>query len=146
MRKIKGFVALAVMGTVLSGCYVVPIQPYPNSNVSTRNSPAVAGVPLPPPVYTARLYPTNEQAAALGRVAGTITNPERGHGEFAFALGSERYAGEATREPGSSSGHANASGDRGGFVKCSYTMNSASLGAGTCNFSGGARYDMHISL
>lgn len=146
MRKIKGFVALAVMGTVLSGCYVAPIQPYPNSNVSTRNSPAVAGVPLPPPVYTARLYPTNEQAAALGRVAGTITNPERGHGEFAFALGSERYAGEATREPGSSSGHANASGDRGGFVKCSYTMNSASLGAGTCNFSGGARYDMHISL
>ena len=146
MRNIKGFVAFAVMGTVLSGCYVAPIQPYPNSNVSTRNSPAVAGVPLPPPVYTARLYPTNEQAAALGRVAGTITNPERGHGEFAFALGSERYAGEATREPGSSSGHANASGDRGGFVKCSYTMNSASLGAGTCNFSGGARYDMHISL
>ena len=146
MRNIKGFVAFAVMGTVLSGCYVAPIQPYPNSNVSTRNSPAVAGVPLPPPVYTARLYPTNEQAAALGRVSGTITNPERGHGEFAFALGSERYAGEATREPGSSSGHANASGDRGGFVKCSYTMNSASLGAGTCNFSGGARYDMHISL
>ena len=146
MRNIKGFVAFAVMGTVLSGCYVAPIQPYPNSNVSTRNSPAVAGVPLPPPVYTARLYPTNEQAAALGRVAGTITNPERGHGEFAFALGSERYAGEATREPGSSSGHANASGDRGGFVKCNYTMNSASLGAGTCNFSGGARYDMHISL
>ena len=146
MRNIKGFVALAVMGTVLSGCYVVPIQPYPDSNLSTRNSPAVAGVPLPPPVSTARLYPTNEQAAALGRVAGTITNPERGHGEFAFALGSERYAGEATREPGSSSGHANASGDRGGFVKCNYTMNSASLGAGTCNFSGGARYDMHISL
>ena len=55
MRNIKGFVALAVMGTVLSGCYVVPIQPYPDSNVSTRNSPAVASVPLPRPVYAARL-------------------------------------------------------------------------------------------
>ena len=83
---------------------------------------------------------------ALGRVSGTITNPERGHGEFSFSLGNERYVGEATRESGSSSGHANASSDRGGYVKCSYTMNSASLGAGTCNFSGGARYDMHISL
>ena len=145
MRNIKGFIALAAMSAALSGCYVVPIQPYPNSNVPTRDFSALAGVPLPRPVYTARLYPTNESAAALGRVSGTITNPERGHGEFAFTLGNERYVGEATREPGSPSGHANASGDRGGFVKCSYTMNSASLGAGSCNFSGGARYDMHIS-
>ena len=47
-------------------------------------------------------------------MSGTITNPERGHGEFSFSLGNERYVGEATRESGSSSGHANASSDRGG--------------------------------
>ncbi len=145
-RCVKAGVVVAVVSTALAGCYVVPIQPSPYTEAQTRNSVPMAAAPAPRPVYTARLYPTNESAAALGRVSGTITNPERGHGEFSFVLGNERYSGEATREPGSSSGYANASGDRGGYVKCTYTMNSASLGGGTCNFSGGARYDMHISL
>ena len=149
MLKLKAGLTLSALCAGLSGCYVVPMQSYSNSNnsLNSANASAVAILPpLPRPVYTARLYPVNEAAAALGRVTGTISNPERGHGEFSFTVGSESFSGEATREPGSSKGHANASGNRGGFVKCGYAMSSTSFGTGSCLFSGGARYDMHVSL
>ncbi|MFZ6751168.1 hypothetical protein [Undibacterium sp. Ren11W] len=149
MLKLKASLTLTALCAVLSGCYVVPIQSYSNGNnsLNSQNAAAIAVLPpLPRPVYTARLYPVNEAAAALGRITGTISNPERGHGEFSFTAGSESFVGEATREPGSSKGHANASGNRGGFVKCDYAMSSSSLGTGSCLFSGGARYDMHVSL
>jgi hypothetical protein len=148
MLNLKTVFSIAALSATLSACYVVPVQSYSNSNNSlhNQNATAMAVVPLPRPVYTARLYPTNEAAAAIGRIAGTISNPERGHGEFSFTVGSESFAGEATREPGSAKGHANASGNRGGFVKCDYAMSSASLGSGSCTFSSGARYDMHVSL
>lgn len=148
MLKLKVSLTLTALSALLSGCYVVPVQSYSNgsNSLNSQNAAAMAVVPLPRPVYTARLYPTNEAAAALGRITGTISNPERGHGEFSFTAGSESFSGEATREPGSSKGHANASGNRGGFVKCDYAMSSSSLGTGSCLFSGGARYDMHVSL
>jgi hypothetical protein len=148
MLNLKTVFSITALSATLSGCYVVPVQSYSNSNHSlhNQNATAMAVVPLPRPVYTARLYPTNEAAAAIGRIAGTISNPERGHGEFSFTVGSESFVGEATREPGSAKGHANASGNRGGFVKCDYAMSSASLGSGSCTFSSGARYDMHVSL
>jgi hypothetical protein len=110
-----------------------------------KNQPPTAAQPVPRPVYTARLYPTNDSAAAMGRVSGTISNPERGHGEFAFVLANENFSGEATRAPGATKGTANATGNRGSYVKCSYTMSSAQLGTGTCQFANGATYDMHIS-
>ncbi len=145
MLNIKGVLAAASVCAALSGCYVVPIQPYP-ATYGNQAPSATAPVVIPRPVYTARLYPVNESASSMGRIAGTISNPERGHGEFSFSDGSETYAGEATRAPNSAKGNANAAGNRGGYVKCDYTMSSANLGTGTCVFSSGARYDMHISL
>lgn len=146
MVSIKGFLAIAIASASLSACYVVPLQQYPAVNSNYGSSVSVAPTVVVRPVYTARLYPVNESASSMGRIAGTISNPERGHGEFSFSVGSETFAGEATRAPNSSKGTANAAGNRGGFVKCDYTMSSSALGSGTCQFSSGARYDMHISL
>ncbi|MDB5895182.1 MAG: hypothetical protein JWQ88_2713, partial [Rhodoferax sp.] len=93
-----------------------------------------------------RLYPVNDMAGKMGPITGLISNPERGYGQFTFVVGSESFMGEATREPGSNSGKANAAGNRGGFTKCEYTMTNGSLGNGACVFSNGARFEMHISL
>lgn len=146
MLNVKSTLTLAALCSTLSGCYVVPIQSYPAGNPQLQAPMAAAPVAAPRPVYTARLYPVNDVASSMGRITGTISNPERGHGEFAFLVGNESYAGEATRAPNSAKGSANAAGNRGGYVKCDYTMSSAALGTGSCIFSSGARYDMHISL
>ena len=142
------FATTAICAT-LSACYVMPVNPqssyqygaYANPNAGVAIVPAAA---IRPP-YTARLYPSNDAAARQGQVSGMITNPERGHGEFSFAMGGETFRGEATRAPNSSKGVANAAGSRGGYVRCDYTMSNAELGSGSCQFSQGARYDMHIS-
>lgn len=141
----KGVFALAMVCTVLSACYVVPLQPYPPAQ---ENPHALTVPPLlvSHTVYTARLYPVNDSASAMGRISGTISSSERGHGEFSFSVNNETFVGEATREPNSSKGIANAIGNRGGYVKCEYAMSSTALGMGTCNFSNGARFDIHISL
>ena len=142
MFKVKALVTAVVASTVLSGCVVTPLYPAPGA---ANSQPPATAQAVVRPVYTARLYPTNDSAAALGRVSGTISNPERGHGEFAFTLGNETFSGEATRAPGATKGTANATGSRGSYVKCSYAMSSAQLGTGTCTFANGATYDIHIS-
>lgn len=142
MFTVKTLFAALATSTVLTGCYVVPLTQAPGA---MNNQQPVAMQPAVRPIYTARLYPTNDSAAALGRVSGTISNPERGHGEFAFTLANESFSGEATRAPGASKGTANATGNRGSYVKCTYTMSSAQLGTGTCLFANGATFDMHIS-
>lgn len=143
MLKLKFTLCTLAIGTLLSGCYVVPVQQAP---AAAYNQPPAATVATPRPVYTARLYPTNDSAATMGRIAGTISNPERGHGEFSFTLANETFSGEATRAPGSAKGTANATGNRGGYAKCTYAMTSNVLGTGTCTFANGATFDMHISL
>ena len=97
------------------------------------------------PVFTARMYPVNDNASRMGPVSGVITNPEHGHGQFTFAAAGETYSGEATRGVSSSKGVANAVGNRGGYVACSYAMSSSNLGSGSCQFANGARYDLHIT-
>jgi hypothetical protein len=151
MLKLSVFATIAVIGASLSACYVVPLNQYPNGQAANgaygNNSGGVAIVPVPAyrPAFTARLYPANAQAAQLGGASGVISNPEQGHGQFTFSLGGEQYAGEATRTPNSTKGMANATGNRGGFARCDYTMSSGALGSGSCTFAGGARFDMHIS-
>jgi hypothetical protein len=146
MNKISNVLALAI-GLGLSGCYVMPLNQYPSTTGNGYGSGGVAVVPVAAyrPVYTARLYPGNAAASRLGGVSGVISNPEQGRGEFSFTMGGEAYAGEATRAPNSAKGVANASGNRGGFVRCDYMMSSAALGYGSCTFASGARFDMHIS-
>lgn len=146
--RITNLLALAVIGTTMSACYVVPLDhPAATGKGYQSYQPHVAAAPLPAirPVFTARMYPANDIAGRMGEFSGIITNPERGHGEFSFSVGGESFRGEATRDPNSVKGVANASGNRGGFVRCDYTMSSAQLGTGRCNFSSGARYDIHVS-
>lgn len=149
MLKFSRLLALAAMGSALSACYVMPLNQYPASGVNPafHNAQGTAFVPVTAvrPPFSARLYPSNDAASRIGNVAGVISNPERGHGEFSFNLGGESFIGEATRAPNSTKGVANASGNRGGFVRCDYAMSSASLGTGSCQFSNGAQYSMHIS-
>ncbi|MET3131044.1 hypothetical protein AAKU55_001302 [Oxalobacteraceae bacterium GrIS 1.11] len=142
----KKITLIATIGAALSACYVVPI----NQGVPSQSAPAAAvavypAAPIQTPPLTARLYPTNDAAARIGRVSGTISRPEKGYGLFTVTAGNETYSGEATREQGSAKGTANAAGNRGGYIKCDYTMSNSSLGTGVCEFSNGSRFDMHIS-
>lgn len=140
MINIRNVALAAALSASLAGCYVVPLQ-YPPA----EGAPAAASVPVQLPVLTARLYPVNDAAASMGRLAGTISRPETGHGVFSLMAGNETYTGEATRAPGTSRGKANAAGSKGGYLRCEYTMTTTLLGNGTCTFSNGARFDMHIS-
>jgi hypothetical protein len=150
MLKLSIVAVIAVIGASLSACYVVPLNQYPNGPNGAGMYNGGSGTAIVPmaayrPNFSARLYPGNEAASRLGSVTGVISNPEQGHGQFSFSLGGESYAGEATRTPNSTKGVANATGNRGGFVRCDYVMSSAALGWGSCTFSNGARYDMHLS-
>ncbi|MDE2606383.1 MAG: hypothetical protein KGL68_10740 [Burkholderiales bacterium] len=132
--------AAAILAGALAGCYVVPIQPAP-APAAVALVPAAA----PPLTFTARLYPANELASGYGVVAATVTNDLDGRGRFSTVIGEESFTGEATRLAGSArDGLANGAGSRGGFITCRYTMNSPTLGTGTCRHSSGATFAMHI--
>ena len=126
----------------LAGCYVVPIQP-----TSVPAGPTVVmPAPVPQPVtFSARLYPANELAGSYGMVSAVVTSDLNGRGRFSTAIDGENFTGESTRVAGSSrDGVANGAGTRGSYVSCRYTMNSATLGTGSCRLSNGAMFTMHI--
>jgi hypothetical protein len=153
-----GFAALA-----LSGCYVVPIAPdgtplysavavpapvpmqVPAPLVVSPSAPAVLPGPPMPAVLQARLYPSNDAATRVGMLSGTVTNMMTGKGRFQLDYRGEVLVGEATRAPGDDySGIANAYGDRGTYMNCTYRMTTPYQGTGTCNLSNGARYQVHL--
>lgn len=142
-RRPLQLAALALATAGLAGCYVVPMYP--------PTAPAGAGAPgaLPPPAaaltFTARLYPANDLASSYGMVAAVVTNDLNGRGRFSTAINGESFTGEATRAAGSGrDGMANGAGNRGSYLNCRYTMNSPTLGTGTCRLSDGAVFTMHI--
>ncbi|MDB5900172.1 MAG: hypothetical protein JWP41_3774 [Ramlibacter sp.] len=127
--------------SALSGCYVVPMQSYPPAT-STMVMPAG---PPPPLTFSARLYPANDLATAYGMVAAVVTNDLNGRGHFSTAINGENFSGEATRMAGSPrEGVANGAGNRGSYLNCRYTMNSPTLGTGSCRMSNGAAFTMHV--
>ena len=132
--------ATAAAAALLTGCYVVPVHP--------QHTTVHVPVPTAPPApltFTARLYPSNEAAAAHGVVLAVVTNDLNGRGHFSTNIAGEAFSGEATRAAGSSrDGVANGAGQRGSFINCRYTMNSATLGTGTCRVSTGATFTMHV--
>jgi hypothetical protein len=98
-----------------------------------------------PLTFTARLYPANELASGAGVVHATVTNDLQGRGVFTTTIQGERFVGEATRKAGSTrDGLANGVGDRGGYLACQYTMNSATLGSGACRLHTGAVFSLHL--
>ena len=147
---------LAASAVSLSGCYVLPVTPegYP------YGYPAYPAPPSPPPAaipyagapsgqvpasLPARLYPANEIATQTGVIHGTVTNMMTGKGRFQLNYRGETLAGEATRVDGDSRrGVASAYGSGGAYMSCEYQMRTPQQGAGTCQFSNGAKYQVHI--
>jgi hypothetical protein len=135
----------------LSGCYIVPMgadgQPIwpalpPSGYGQAPHAPSQRAVPT---VLHARLYPANDLATETGMVSGTVTNMMSGKGRFQLNYRGELLTGEATRVSGEErKGVASAYSPTGSFMSCEYQMNSPSQGAGTCHFSNGARYQVHI--
>jgi hypothetical protein len=142
IARAYSFTAVLAGVAALAGCYVVPLQPPAHSTVVHVPAPA----PAPGPVtFSARLYPSNDRAAAYGTLMAVVTNDLNGRGHFSTNINGENFSGEATRVAGSSrDGMANGTGSRGGFIACRYTMNSPTLGTGTCRLSDGAVFSMHV--
>ena len=152
-------VALAIPAIVLSGCYVmpvgqdaggnpyyvyspVPVVPAPHE---TRTFPAV--VPSGPVAVDlqVKLYPINDLANQTGILTGQVTNMMTGKGRFSFNYQGETLVGEATRVANDERrGLASAYGPRGTFARCEYQMSTPRMGAGTCTFSNGAQYQLHV--
>jgi len=148
-------VAAAASATVLTGCYVVPLNPdgtpaYPYHYA--YNTPPYAGVPVAavapgrvPTQLNARLYPINDAATETGVMTGSVTNLMNGKGRFQLNFQGELLSGEATRTSGDErQGVANAYGSRGTYMSCEYKMNTPYQGAGTCTLSNGAKYEVHL--
>jgi hypothetical protein len=134
--------AAAVLGaTVLTGCYVVPVQP-PVTSSTVYVTPAMPASTT----FAARLYPANDAAKVYGMVGAVVTNDMNGRGTFTTTINGETFTGEATRIAGSSTreGVANGSGNRGSYISCRYQMNSSTLGTGQCKLSNGAQFTMHV--
>jgi len=159
-KRVIGAGAFAALA--LSGCYVVPIAPdgtpvYPAYPVNVP-APMVYGpppqpvaaapvqpAPALPSVLQARLYPSNDAATRVGMLSGSVTNMMTGKGRFQLDYRGEVLVGEATRVPGDDrSGVANAYGDRGTYMNCTYRMTTPFQGTGTCNLSTGAQYQVHL--
>ena len=152
--------ALALPALALSGCYVVPVgqsqdgtQHYlysplpvaPATGAAYGTHPVVVpGGPMPA-ALPVRLYPANDLANQTGVLTGTVTNMMTGKGRFQFEYQGELLAGEATRVSGDERrGVASAYGPRGTYASCEYQMNTPRQGAGSCTFSNGAKYQVHI--
>jgi len=101
-------------------------------------------VPPNPTVIPVRMYPTNDAAAPSGAVAGAVTSHSNGRAKFHFIRAGENYVGEATRFGGQKNGVANAAGSKGGYANCQYAMSNPNLGTGSCKFSDGAVYTLHV--
>lgn len=156
MRLTKLAIAVGVQACSLAGCYVVPVDQtgnyaiyiptHPAPHVGGSASPAAQpGQPAMPKALTARLYPENDVATQTGMVSGTVTNMMTGKGRFQLQYAGELLTGEATRVSGDErKGIASAWGPSGTFMSCEYQMSTPMQGAGTCTFSNGARYKVHL--
>jgi hypothetical protein len=119
-----------------------PVPPQPQQAPQQQPRPAS---PPAPATLQARFYPANEIAAQTGIVSGTVTNMMSGKGRFLLDYEGELLSGEATRVSGDErKGVASAYSKSGSYMSCEYQMNTPFQGAGTCAFSNGARYQVHI--
>ncbi|HSM21479.1 MAG TPA: hypothetical protein VK876_04630 [Rubrivivax sp.] len=154
MRRFTRYGAAAVAVAVLAGCYVVP-ERAPDGSVYYQHyplPPAGTVVPVPPPpsrtgpaTLPVRLYPSNDIATRTGVITGSVTNMMTGKGVFNVNYLGEVLTGEATRVSNEERrGVASAFSPQGMFMSCEYQMNTPYLGAGTCTFSNGAAFQMHI--
>ena len=150
-RKTSIAAALAATTLTLSGCYVMPYGPEGQPWHLMPATVPPGAVPMggsggPGPVaLNVRLYPDNDTATQTGILTGTVVNMMTGKGRFQLNYGGEVLTGEATRVSGDDrKGIASAFGSSGSYMSCEYQMSSPRQGAGSCTFSNGARYKVHI--
>jgi len=151
--------ALAAPMLALSGCYVAPVGQDPSGNPvyvyspvpvvpsqhGNRTYPAVVPAGPMPVSLPVKLYPANDLANQTGVLTGEVTNMMTGKGRFMFHYQGETLIGEATRVSNDERrGVASAYGPRGTFAQCEYQMSNPRLGAGSCKFSNGAQYELHV--
>jgi hypothetical protein len=140
---------------------------YPQSNpVTVITPPAPSATLAPQPsVLSARLYPLNPQANKGGLLTAVVVDNNAGRGSFTLAYLGDTLQGEATRVDASYAafgrvhnevlgfsqrafsgrrGIANAYGNKGVNVQCEYLITGPSMGTGACQFSDGAKYQMHF--
>jgi len=157
MRVDRKLLLLAVAAATftLAGCYVVPMQSTDGTLLYQTYPLPPAGTPIPPvpppaagatpATLNVRLYPANEVATQTGIVSGTVTNMMTGKGRFVVNYLGEVLSGEATRVSNEEKrGVASAFSPKGMYMSCEYQMNTPYQGAGSCTFSNGAKYQMHI--
>lgn len=140
MRRLA-LAGVMTTSTLLTACYVVPINRNPQPATVYITPPAPSSM-----TFAARLYPANDSAAAYGVVNAIVTNDLNGRGVFTTNINGETFNGEATRVNSGSArtGVANGAGNRGGYINCNYQMNNATLGTGQCKLSNGALFTMHV--
>ena len=154
---VRASAALCASALSLQACVYVPQgsasmpagwyipNDFPATIGGTAPKRAAAAPATAPMALNARLYPSNDTATEVGMVAGTVTNMMNGKGRFQLQYRGELLAGEATAVPGDEGkGLANAYGPSGAYMSCEYQMRSPVRGVGTCAFSDGARYQVHI--
>jgi len=111
-RRLAALALIATLGSALSACYVVPIDPstgqgYPLATAgrdgAVHPGPAVVPVPVQPSgppqatVLTVRLYPLNPQANKGGMIIATVADNNAGHGSFSVNYLGDNLQGESTR-------------------------------------------------
>jgi len=152
MKFAQTTLVLALATALVSGCYVVPVRGTDGSVVYQPYVLPPSGVPAPgvsgggmPQVLSAKLYPANDLATPTGVVVGTVANMMTGKGQFQVNYMGEVLTGEATRVSNDERrGVASAFSPKGTYMSCEYQMSSPYQGAGTCTFSNGAKYQLHV--
>jgi len=152
MKIFRTTLALGLVAAMVSGCYVVPVRGTDGNIIYQPYALPPPGSPMPgvtsasaPQVLNAKLYPANDLATPTGVVVGTVTNMMTGKGQFQVNYMGEVLTGEATRVSNDERrGVASAYSPRGTFMSCEYQMSSPYQGAGTCTFSNGAKYQLHV--
>jgi hypothetical protein len=142
-------------------------SPNPQQNpVTVITPPAPSATQAPQPsVLSARLYPLNAQANKGGLLTAVVVDNNTGRGTFTMTYLGDMLQGEATRVDASYAafgrvhndvlgytqrnfsgrrGIANAFGSKGVNVQCEYLITGPSMGTGACQFSDGAKYQMHF--
>lgn len=146
LRSTCGLLGLA--GS-LAACVVVPVDPRTGHALGPSSPALIVTPPLPvappsPTTWSVRLYPLNDGANQIGMLNAIVVDHHSGRGTFSVNYRGETLQGEATRGAGNR-GVANAYGGRGVSAQCEYTISAARRGTGQCQFSDGARYQMHFN-
>jgi hypothetical protein len=135
-----------------------------SGNVTVVTPPAPPGPPQPT-VLNARLYPLNPQANKGGLITAVVVDNNTGRGSFTLSYLGDTLQGEATRVDANYAafgriyndvlglsqrnfngrrGIANAFGSKGVNAQCEYLITGPAMGTGACQFSDGAKYQMHF--